>query len=206
MGRLSDKIKIVYLLLVILFSLGVFVYLLDTWGIIKLEEHIAFLKEEPPVVPDSDDAPSLLLKEKMAKERLKLEELEARLKEKELKLTELEGKLARRGEIQEERENGFKKEREEWEKLRQAELERTKLIREMAGRLVNMAPENARDIVGGWSNTDLVDVLREMERAAAADGRQSIVPYLITLLPEARKQVITSLMMDSEAGKLPGAE
>jgi len=82
-------------------------------------------------------------------------------------------------------------------------MRRELLIRNMANRLGSMPPDNAVAIVAGWSNSDLVDVFKQMEKNAADAGQTSIVPFLITKLPGARAQVITNIMMDSEATKLP---
>lgn len=203
MGRFSDKVKIVYLLLVILFSLGVLTYLLDTWGVIRLEEQFPFLKQEPPVVSKDKDSPTLLEIERLKKEKERLDDLETKLKEKELALQEkLAGVKKSEDELKELR-KGVEEERKRLAEARKAEMERKELVSKMAERLGNMPPNDAVAIVAGWSNPDLVDVFRQMEQAARREGRQSIVPFLITKLPRERAAVVTTLMMDSEAEKVP---
>ncbi len=203
MGRFSDKVKIVYLLLVILFSLGVLTYLLDTWGVIRLEERFPFLKQEPPVVSKDKDSPTLLEIERLKKEKERLDDLETKLKEKELALQEkLAGVKKSEDELKELR-KGVEEERKRLAEARKAEIERKELVSKMAERLGNMPPNDAVAIVAGWSNPDLVDVFRQMEQAARREGRQSIVPFLITKLPRERAAVVTTLMMDSEAEKVP---
>jgi len=200
MNRLSDKIKIVYLTLVIFFSLGVFAYLLDSWNIIQLEEYLPFLKKEPPIVDFNEDNPTELELQKMRKDQERLIDEELRLKEQAEKLKgnklELEQKLE---EIQEMK-KGLEEQLAMMEATKEKEQSRQKKIRAMAARIYSMPPDDSVAIVAGWSNTDLVEVFIQMEKDADAEGRQSIVPYLMTKLPRDRAAVITSLMMDEKTG------
>ncbi|HMU83575.1 MAG TPA: hypothetical protein PKE49_19630 [Leptospiraceae bacterium] len=203
MSRLSEKIKIVYLTLVILFSMGVFAYLLDTWHIIKLKDHIPFLKHEPPVVGEETDDASLRKEEQLQKEEQRLQELELKLKEAEAKLGEQTGNVQKQQEEIELMRKGLAEERKKLEEQKQAAFQRQKTVKEMSGRLLNMPPDDAVAICANWSNADVVDVFLQMERDAEAEGRQSIVPFLLTKLPRERAGVITTLMMDERARMLP---
>lgn len=203
MGRFSDKVKIVYLLLVILFAGGVLVYLLDTWGVIKLEERFPFLQSKPPIVSQSDDSPTLLEIERLRKEKERLEDVDTQLKERSASLEEKEKEVKKREEELKQLRQGLAEERKKIAEERKAEADRKALVETMAGRLGNMPPNDAVAIVAGWSNSDLVDVFREMERVATAEGRTSIVPFLMTKLPRERAQVVTTLMMDSDANRVP---
>jgi flagellar protein FlbB len=199
MGRLSDKIKLIYLALVILFALAVFVYLLDTWGIIRLERFLPYLKQDPPIVELSNDDPTELEKERLRKE-------EARLADEELRLKELEASLQTRGEEIEEKQRkidelrkGIEERQQLLDEARAKEADRKAMIGNMARRIYSMPPDDSIAIVAGWSNTDLVDVFLQMEKNAADEGTSSIVPYLMTKLPRDRAAVITTMMMDAEA-------
>lgn len=203
MGRFSDKVKVAYLLLIILFSLGVLTYLLDTWGVIRLEERFPFLKKEPPIVSATQDSPTLLEIERLNKEKERLNDLETQLKERQASMDEKQNEIKKYESELKELRKGLEEERKRLVEQRKAELERKQLITVMAERLGNMPPPDAVAIVAGWSNGDLVDVFREMERSATAEGRQSIVPFLMTKLPRDRAAVLTTLMMDSEADKVP---
>lgn len=206
MNRLSEKIKIAYLSLVILFSLGVFVYLLDTWHIISLKEMIPFLKKEPPVVPESDDDPFRIREGELQKEEERLQELEIQLREKEAKVGEDASNVKKQLEEIEQLRKGLADERKRLESEKQAAFERKKTVKEMAGRILNMPPDDAVAILANWKNSDVVDVFLQMERDAEAEGRQSIVPYLMTKIPRERAGVITSLMMDEQARLSPEPE
>ncbi|MBU41649.1 MAG: hypothetical protein CMN76_00400 [Spirochaetaceae bacterium] len=203
MSRFSAKVRIVYLTLVILFTGGVFVYLLDTWGVIRLEEKLPFLASDPPKAPLSEDSQTLL-------DREALEKQEERLKEKELELQEMEQNLKDRQEaLQQEQQkleearNGLKEARKQLKEETEATRTRKQKIEQMAERLGAMPPDDAVAIVRGWSNVDVVDVFVQMERNAEEAGEQSIVPFLITKLPRERASLITTLMMDAVAERMP---
>ncbi len=201
--RFSDKVKIVYLSLVILFASGVFVYLLDTWGIIRLEEYIPYLSSEPPRVPDDQDSPTELALERLKKEQEKLEEEKQKLQEMkadlEIKNEEFQKKMAELDEKQ----KGITDEKVQLESRRKSESTRQLKIDQMSRRLNDMPPDDAVAIVAGWSNSDLVDVFLQMEKNAENEGRPSIVPYLLTKLPRERAAIVTTLMMDEKARLLP---
>jgi len=197
MNALSDKIKIVYLTFVILFALGVFVYLLDTWGIIKLEDHIPYLKKEAPLVLDSTDNPFELEKERLRKEEDRLKDEELRLKELASKFDTDSKDLQARLEELEQSKQALEEQKKALEAEKAADVERKKIVKEMADRINNMPPKDAVEIVAGWNNADLVDVFIQMEKDSEAEGRPSIVPYLLTKMPRDRASVITSLMLDS---------
>ena len=200
MNRLSDKIKIIYLSLVIFFAIGVFVYLLDAWNIIRLNEYLPFLEEDPPIVEFDQDSPTELELQKLRKDQERLIDEELRLKELSEKLetekTEMQQKLE---EIQEMK-KGLEEQVSMLEETKEKELSRQKKVKAMAARIYSMPPDDSVAIVSGWSNTDLVEVFIQMEKDAEAEGRQSIVPYLMTKLPRDRAAVITSLMLDEKTG------
>lgn len=202
-GTFSDKLKISYLLLVILFCMGVAVYLFDTWGLIKLEEYFPFLKKEAPLVEKSFDSPTLLEREQMKKEEERLEDINLKLQEEKSKLATERDALQKLKNTLAEMRRGLDLEKKKIAESKVDEKRRETLIKNMAGRLTAMRPEDAVAIVEGWSNADVIEVFNEMEKLSVEEGRQSIVPFLITKLPRDRAQIITSLMMDAEASKLP---
>ena len=161
MGGLSDKVKIVYLLFVIFFAIGVLLYLLDTWGVIEMEEYLPFVAEEAPVVPQEDDSPTALEWERLKKEEDRLEEERLKLEEERLRLQDALKELESAQEGITARETAYQ---------------------------------------------DLVAVLLQMEDNAAQAGQQSIVPFLMTLLPRDRAALISTLMMDEEASRLPSPD
>ncbi len=203
MSRLSQIMKASYLLLVILFSAGVFFYLLDSWKITNLEKYLPSLEESSPLVAEDYDAPTELEWDRLRKEQARNEELELQLNEEMLRLQKQGQELKEREETLEKEIESLEQAKRELEEQRKSNLQRQKLVGAAARRLRAMPPQEAVAIVANWSNSDLVDVLREMERNSEAEGRQSIVPYLLTLIPKERASLIMSLMLDEKAELLP---
>ena len=206
MSRFSAKVRIVYLTLVILFTGGVFLYLLDTWGVIRLEEKLPFLASDPPRAPLSEDSQTLLDKEALEKQEEKLKEKELQLQEMQEKLLERQEALKQEQQKLEEARSGLKEARKQLERESEARQTRDEKIQQMAERIGAMPPDDAVAILRGWSNVDMVDVFVQMERNAEEAGEQSIVPFLITKLPRERASLITTLMMDAVAERMPALE
>jgi len=206
MSSLSPKIKIVYLIFLILFSTFVAFYLLDTWNIINARRYIPLLSDEPPIVSDTTDSIALLEDERRRKEDERLAELDLQLKELEAKLTEEKGILDEKRKEYEELRQGLIEEKKKFEEMRNKDATRDKTISEMAVRLTNMPPDDAVAILVGWTDADIVDVFLRMEQNAEAAGTPSIVPFLLTKLPRDRASIITSQMMDVEARLKPVLE
>ncbi|MBI3395073.1 MAG: hypothetical protein HY042_04495 [Spirochaetia bacterium] len=203
MTRFSEKIRIAYLSLIILFTLGVFVYLLDTWGVIRLDKMLPIFKKSPPLVSDHDDSPSEIELENLRKREEKLKEDELKLKEEAGKLESNKSDVEKKMEELELAKKGLEEEKKKLEERKLQDVKRSRMIKDMAGRLLAMPPDDAVAIAAGWSNPDLVDVFLQMEKDSEAAGSSSIVPYLLTKMPRDRASVITSLMMDEEARRMP---
>ncbi|MDH5655932.1 MAG: hypothetical protein OEZ34_08490 [Spirochaetia bacterium] len=200
MNNLSDKVKIVYLSLVVLFSMGVFIYFLDAWNIIRLHEYLPFLDKEPPIVEIDEDNPTELELQKIRKDQERLIEEEIRLKELSEKLEGEKAEMEQKLEEIQEMKQGLEEQVAMLEQTKVKEKNREKKVKAMAQRIYSMPPDDSVAIVAGWSNTDLVEVFVQMEKDAQQEGRQSIVPYLMTKLPRDRAAVITSLMLDEKIG------
>ena len=67
---------------------------------------------------------------------------------------------------------------------------RKKNINDMARRLEAMPPQDSVEIITNWSNSDVLPVFLQMERNAQLEGADSIVPYLLTLLPRERSALL----------------
>ena len=164
MGNFSDKIKIFYLTAVILFAMGVFAYLLDSWGVINLENYIPGLSEEAPIVADDADSPGELEWEQLEKERQRIEEERLALEEARLELERGRAELEAEREAFEQEKQALVEERQQFEESRQIHADRERMIANMANRLTSMPPQAAVSIAAGWSNSDLVAVFRQIDR------------------------------------------
>lgn len=202
MNSLSDKIKIFYLIVVIMFSMAVFAYLLDSWGLINLENYIPGLAEEASLVGSNEDHPTELEWIKLKKEQAHIQEERIKLDEQLLKLEKLREDLKNKEADLAKREKGLEEAKKLFTETKKESFQREKMISEMADRLTSMPPQDAVKILAGWSNTDTVDVFWKMEENSQAAGRQSIVPFLLTLMPSGRAATLTTLMMDAQAQKI----
>ncbi|GIX40507.1 MAG: flagellar protein FlbB [Leptospiraceae bacterium] len=193
---LSPKVKLLYLIFLNLFLIGIFIYLLDVWGLIQLNQYLPFMEKEPPKVDQTQANALLLEKEKLEKEKQIIEEEKIKINELKLKIDEQQKALQEKEkELQEEKQN-IEKQKQKLQEIENARKERNKMIEDMAKRLNAMPPEDVIAIIQGWKNIDIVDVFLKMEELAEEEGSQSIVPYLLSQLPPERASVITSLMLD----------
>lgn len=203
MSSLSPKVKIVYLIFLILFSISVLFYLLDTWNIVSIRNYVPFLSNSPAIVSDSTDNIALIEDERRRKEEERLAELDLKLKELEANLQTEQDNLEAKKKEYEELKAGLAEEKKRFEEAQKSAVERNKIIGEMANRLNNMPPNDAVEILGGWSDADIVDVFLQMESSAQTAGTPSIVPFLLTKMPRDRASIITSQMMDEESRLKP---
>jgi flagellar protein FlbB len=193
---ISPKVKLFYIIFLIFFLIGIYLYLLDSWGIISLKNYLPFLEKEPLVVDQTQANQLLLEKERLEKEKEILEEEKLKVNELKLKLDEHQKNLQdKEKELQEQNAN-LEKQKQKLQEVENARKERNKMIEDMARRLNAMPPTNVIEIIQGWKNIDIVDVFLKMEQIAEEEGTPSIVPYLISQLPQERASVITSLMLD----------
>ena len=198
---ISEKAKIAYLGLLILFCFGIFVYLLDSWQIINLENYLPALSEEAHLLAEEEDAPSELEWRRLEKEQKRLEEERLDLEEELSQLRKEKEKISEKETELEEKLESFDKEKQAFLETQDAYKDRQKNIRDMATRLQAMPPQDAVEIIANWSNAELLPVLLQMERNAELEGNQSIVPYLLTLMPRERSALVMSLMIDERARK-----
>ena len=69
-----------------------------------------------------------------------------------------------------------------------------------------MPPEKAVEMMVNWRDFDIIDVLRQMDRNAAATGTPSITPFLLTLFtPERRAEIARKMLLPKleQTGGLP---
>lgn len=200
---MSPKFKILYLTLLIFFSLGVFLFLLDTWNVIHLRRMMPFLKKDAPIVSDETDNITLLEEERRHKEEERLAELELKLNEMKARLEDEKVDVEGKRKEYEELKRGLEEEKKRFQDSRASDARKEKTIAEMARRLNDMPPTDAVEILAGWTDADIVDVFLRMEKMAEAEGTKSIVPYLLTKMPRDRAALITTLMMDEHARAKP---
>lgn len=158
----------------------------DYLGLINIREDIYPQLAKIPglnaLVPKRVEDPYLLTREERRKEEIakrieweKIKEYERKLKEKELQLKEKEQSL-------EEYEKRLKaKEKEIDKKYKEKESYKQK-IQLQAKYFVSMPPEDAVKRLEKMEDLLVIDILKEIEAQAAAEGKQSLVPYFLKLM------------------------
>ena len=195
MKNLSNRAKILYLGILILFISGFGVFWLDYIGMINLNTYVNKFRGEPGLVVEAtDDEPSLMEREEFEKEKQQLLERVEDLDKREAVIVE--------------KEKSLEVEREKISEMRRGlELEKKKLsddrtrysgyrdnVKKLAGKIVSMPPEESVKIMVNWEDPLIIDVLRQMDADAEEAGRTSITSYLITLMPKEKASRIMYLM------------
>jgi len=180
----SNRSKIIYLVILIFFLAGVGVFWLDNIGLINVGAKFHSLKGEPELSADaSDDEPSLVEKEEFGKEKEKLQERIEDLDKREALLAEREKEIGAEKDKLEQIRKGLELEQRKLEEEKKKDSGYRKNVIVLANKVSNMPPEDAVKIIANWDETLIIDVLRQMDADSAAVGRQSITPYLLTITP-----------------------
>jgi flagellar protein FlbB len=144
-------------------------------------------REEPVAVEDS---PLLLEDERLAKREEALAILSDELDGRAEGLAEREAELEALAEQLEEREAALAdREKSVIEALRRVENQRAALVK-LSTYLTNMPPEDAVDIMVGYRDSTLIDVLLVTDELAEEAGQASIVPFWLSLMPSERATII----------------
>lgn len=179
---MSRNKRIILLLLINIGIIFISLYVLDYLQIFDYRQIFArlpLLRER--YTPKVED-PYLLEKFELEKkwqlleERLKNLELEKRKLEEEMRNIQLE-----KQNLIAEREN-VKNMIEEFERSKKEKESYDKRLEELAIQIENMEPKAAVKLLEKQEDMLLVDLLRKIEQRAKKEGRQSIVPYLLTLM------------------------
>ncbi len=195
MRGVSDRSKIVYLVILIFFLSGIGLFWIDYLGVINMGKFIAEMRgEEEFVTEASGDEPSLIEKEEFEKQQEKLLERIEKLDRREALISEKEKELEVEKDKLVNMRKGFDLEKKKFEKEKSAYSGYKKNVKVLANKMANMPPQDSVKIMAGWEDPLIIDVLRQMDSDAAAKGEASITSYLITLLPAKKASRIMYLM------------
>jgi flagellar protein FlbB len=195
MKNVSERAKILYLVVLILFISAFGFFWLDHIGLISLQSKFAPLKKEPKsVLYASGDEPSLVEKEEFDKERQLLLERIEELNRREALISEKEKEIETEKEKIAEIKKGLDLEKKKFDNKRTEHAGYMKNIKDLAFKMANMPPDQSVNIMINWEETLIIDVLRQMDRDSAGAGQASITPYLLTLMPKEKAGRITYLM------------
>lgn len=193
--QVSEKSKIIFLFLIIVFLLGVGVLWLDYMGLINLTKTASmFSKEEASVLYADDDEPSLMKLEELEKNKEQLKERTEDLDRREALLLEQEkSSNADKDKIQEMR-AGIELERKKLENEKNKYSGYKKNIVDLAQKIESMPPKEAVAIMINWDDPLIIDVLRQIDQNALDAGAMSVTSYLISLMPKEKASRVMYLM------------
>ena len=184
----SNRSKILYLIILIFFLFGVGVFWLDSIGLYDLGSRLKMFKgEEELSASATDDEPSLIEKEEFGKEKEKLLERVEELDKREALIAEKEKDIGSEKDRLEQIKKGLDLEQKKLENERKKDSGYRKNVMVLANKLSNMPPEESVLIMTNWDDPLIIDVLRQMDADSESAGKMSITPYLITLFPNKEK-------------------
>lgn len=191
----SNRSKIIYLVILIFFLAGLGVFWLDYINLINMSGYINSLKGEPESVVDAaDDEPSLIEKEEFEKEKNRVQERVEDLDKREALIAEQEKELTSEKDKLEQVRRGLELEKKKIEDDRKKDSGYRKNVMVLANKIANMPPDDSVKIMVNWDDPLIIDVLRQMDADSEAAGRMSMTSYLITLFPKEKASRIMYLM------------
>lgn len=203
---MGEKRMSFFLILVILFLSFAVIYLLDGLGIIRGGDYITMLKDENPPILEDTEFPGEV-------EKLRFQKWEERLMQREEEIASREAIVDGRFlEVQQKEQEineikaGVMAERKKLAMMAQDIEDRNTKVADLANKVGNMPPEKAVEMMVNWRDFDIIDVLRQMDRNAAATGTPSITPFLLTLFtPERRAEIARKMLLPKleQTGGLP---
>ncbi len=196
MQNVSDKSKIIYLVILALFILTAGLFWLDYIGMVNIGKIFqnTFTGEPESVVDAMDDEPSLIEKEEFEKEKAKLQERIEDLDRREAGIIKYEDDYVKKQEELDEMRKSLELEKRKLEESQKQYSGYTKNVVELAKKIGSMRPDESVQIMLRWEDTLVIDVLRQMDAEAAEAGTGSITSYLISLMPRDRASRIMYLM------------
>lgn len=200
---MTERTRIFYLVLLILFLLVIGFFLFDYYRFIEADEIFPSLAKKPAEIRLDQESPTEMEKLEFKKQAEKLIEERAELDKMRKELLEEKEKLkAEKEKLKQEKENLDKKAQlltidEDQEKSRQQR------VSAMARKVAGMPPNKAVEMLVNWPDTDIIDVFKQMDKNAEEEGTSSITTYLLTLFSPERRAVITNKWLDDESNKPP---
>ena len=195
MLNISNRAKILYLILLILFLIGFGLFWLDYIGLLDLSSYANRFRGEPELVTDAkDDEPSLMEREEFEKEKSKLNERIEDLDRREALIAEREKELESKREKLEEMQKGLNLEKKKFEQEKTRYAGYQKNVKVLADKILNMPPADAVAIMLNWEDPLIIDVLRQIDADARQAGRASITPFLLKKMADVKAERASRIM------------
>ncbi|MDX1960612.1 MAG: flagellar protein FlbB [Leptospiraceae bacterium] len=203
MGTLTERVRVFYLILLILFLLTVGFFLFDYYGLIEADELIPALAKKPSSINWDQESPTEVEKLEIEKSREKLTEVMSEIERQKSELNQDKEKLEAEHLRLEELKKGIQEKERELEVRKKEEANKENKLKVLASKVASMPPKKAVEMLSNWPDQDIIEVMKQMDKDAEADGRPTITNYLLTLFEEKRRSVIANKWLDSEQDKTP---
>lgn len=192
----SDKSKVFFLVLLIIFVTLAGSFWLDYIGLIDIKKTVQgpVKDDAPSVLYATDDEPTLIEREEFEKEKALLQERIEKLDAKEAMLLAKEKLLKIEQEKLEEIKRGLNLEKNKHDEEKKKYSGYEKNVKDLAKKIVSMPPEESVAIMIKWDDPLIIDVLRQMDANAVEEGKASITSFLISLMPKDKASRIMYLM------------
>jgi len=195
MKNISERSKVLYLILFIFFITIFGIFWMDYIGLLDIEKYFIDLKKEPELVVNAkDDEPSLIEREEFEKEKQKIIERTEDLDKREAVLAEKEKDIEAEKERLTEINRGLALEKKKLEDSKNQYSGYRVNVKKLAEKISAMPPDESVKIMVQWEDPLIIDVLRQMDSDAENAGKSSITSYLITLMPKEKAGRIMYLM------------
>jgi flagellar protein FlbB len=180
MRNISNKAKIIYLLILIIFISGFGLFWADYIGLIDVSSFAQRFRGEPELVTEAkDDEPSLMEREEFEKEKQKLAERIEDLDKREALIAEKEKEQEAQREKIDEMRKGLDLEKKKFEQEKNTYSGYKKNVKVLANKIVSMPPDDSVTIMLNWEDPLIIDVLRQIDADAQEAGRLSVTSFLM---------------------------
>jgi flagellar protein FlbB len=195
MRNISNRAKILYLVLLILFISGFGLLWMDYIGLVNMSKYVERFRGEPELVTEAkDDEPSLMEREEFDKEKQKLVERIEDLDKREALIAEKEKDFEAQKEKIEETRKGLDLEKKKFTLDKEQYSGYRKNVKVLANKIVSMPPKSSVEIMLNWEDPLIIDVLRQIDADAQDAGKMSITPYLMKIMSDTRADRASRIM------------
>ena len=195
MRNISNRAKVLYLLILIIFISGAGLFWMDHIGLIDISSYLQRFKGEPELVTEAkDDEPSLMEREEFEKEKQRLNERIEELDKREALIAEKEKEQEAQKEKMEEIRKGLDLEKKKFEQVKSTYSGYKKNVKVLANKIVSMEPQKSVDIMLNWEDPLIIDVLRQIDADASEAGRVSVTSYLMQKMSDKRADRASRIM------------
>ncbi len=195
-------------LLLIIFLLGVLhtLRIVDLTGLFKYIPFVGAKKSFKPGERIED--PNLLEREELAKHWAILNLREQLYQKRLLEIEKKDRNATAKFEQVEQQRRKVEERIKALKEKRLTEESRKKNIKDLASKYANMRPQDAVKIMLNLDNVIVIDVLKQMDRDAVEQGKQTLTPYLLSLMSQKNpkkaaeiSRLISRYPSDAEASK-----